>query len=117
APFSIARIGSTSPALVAILVEPAASCWITAAFDCANMKSTFRPAAAKKPFWTPMWTGQAFAELEPTAPTITVSSARACGASVALASPHASTPTNDCHAALRINPSPASRQGGKDDRY
>ena len=50
APFSMARIGSTSPELVETLVEPAATCWITAALDCAKTVSGLMPAAANRPF-------------------------------------------------------------------
>src|SRR5919198_436632 len=64
APFSIARIGSTRPALVATLVEPAASCWTTAALDWANTVSMTMSSAANKPFFMPIWSGQALAEEE-----------------------------------------------------
>jgi hypothetical protein len=47
APFSIARIGSTRPALGEIFSDPAASCWIDEALDCEKMTSSFRSAASK----------------------------------------------------------------------
>jgi hypothetical protein len=54
APFSMARIGSTRPVLMAKLTDPAASCWCTAAFDWANTRSTLMSSAANSPLLMPI---------------------------------------------------------------
>src|SRR5215470_7947164 len=80
APFSTARIGSTRPLPTLMLMEPAASCWITLAFDCAKMRSTLMSAAWKSPLRMPICTGHRLVELEDTPPATTVSAAPRGGA-------------------------------------
>jgi hypothetical protein len=80
APFSIARIGSTSPLPMLTLIALTTICWIVALFDGENTRSTAMFASAKKPFLVPIWIGHRFADAELTPPAITVSAARAAGA-------------------------------------
>src|ERR1700732_2033629 len=80
APLSIARIGSTSPPLTLTLMELAASCWMTLAFDCAKTRSILMSAAAKNPLLMPMMTGHRLVEPDETEPAMMVSAARAAGA-------------------------------------
>src|SRR5882757_5091641 len=73
----MARIGSTRPELVEKCAEPAATCWITAALDCAKTMSGCRSASLKKPFSTATDVGQKLADEEPTESSVTVSAAKA----------------------------------------
>src|SRR5262249_38849713 len=77
APFSTARIGSTRPLPTLTLMELAASCWITLAFDWAKTRSILISAARKKPFLMPMWIGHRLVEPDDTPPAIMVSAAQA----------------------------------------
>src|SRR5258705_7030885 len=80
APFSTVRIGSTRPLPTLILMELAASCWITLAFDCAKTRSTLMSAARKRPLRMPIWTGHRLVEPDDTPPATTVSAAPRGGA-------------------------------------
>src|SRR6202035_4958055 len=62
------------------LMESAASCWITLAFDCAKTRSIVRPSAWKKPFLMPMWIGHRLVEPDDTPPAMMVSAAPRGGA-------------------------------------
>src|SRR5579871_1215078 len=73
----MARIGSTSPPLTLILMEFAASCWMTLALDCAKTRSILMPAAAKNPLLMPIATGHRLVEPDETEPAMMVSAAPA----------------------------------------
>src|SRR5580700_1530075 len=77
APLSIARIGSTSPPLTLILMEFAASCWMTLALDCARTRSIVMPSAAKNPLRMPIAAGHRLVEPDATEPAMMVSAAPA----------------------------------------
>src|SRR5215467_11224684 len=73
----MARIGSTRPPLTLILIEFAASCWMTLALDCAKTRSILMPAAAKNPLLMPIATGHRLVEPDETEPAMMVSAAPA----------------------------------------
>ena len=68
---------SPSPPLTLTLMELAASCWMTLAFDCAKTRSILMSAAAKNPLLMPMMTGHRLVEPDETEPAMMVSAARA----------------------------------------
>src|SRR5262249_42658790 len=63
-----------------MLMELAASCWMTLAFDCAKTRSTLMSAAWKRPLRMPIWTGHRLVEPDDTPPATTVSAAPKGGA-------------------------------------
>src|SRR6516164_7212550 len=76
APFSIARIGSTSPLPMLTLMALTTTCWMVALFDCEKTRSILISASAKNPFLVPIKIGHRFADAELTPPAMIVSAAR-----------------------------------------